>query len=747
MICISSVLTTTTARKHHEELNYNNPLGHNGQIAKSYESLIHNIYSLDSSGSHPPRAFKNTVGKCQPLFSGYGQQDSQEFLSFLVDGLHEDLNRIIKKPYMENPESDDKTVHDPEAVKALGETYRKNHKARNDSVAMDLFNGFYKNTMICPVCNKVSIIFDPYSLLTLQLPIENTFQHKYLFFPLSGRPIWINVDIDKNSTISMLKQWIGLRVNVPAERLLCVEEWKHGFYQIFEDSGVISELNLQSNDNLWVYELDESPSNWPPVASKKAKPISYNQLSSYSTSEPLPEMSSSMADAMAVPVYHRHYRDRMLKFDLQLTMILITREEAKDFDKILRKILQKVQTFTTTTLFDEQYMQGNSTSTSDAEVLDEGDGSSNDESKPQARSVLGEEGLVDISMGEVSNDKSSSDKTSASTKVKSKVLDPNFFVFPELRNLFDVKVAPPSGSAIIATSTSAVTEHARLETLESRVQSQPRTRSRRSSNASLRNRRSSGSSDELGREGASIGENHQATPPDSDDERTINGLTHGRKPGQLKSVAKKRRQSDVEPQNEYLIRLGESLVLDWSDNGWRQLFSGEGERGQMTTERIDELSDPELAEKKARRAARRKNGVTLEECFEETVKTEVLSEDNAWFCGQCKERRRATKTLEIWTVPDILVVHLKRFGTGRFGRDKVDVLVDFPTEGLSLEHKVGMPEGKSLTYDLFAVDNHFGGLGGGHYTAYAQNFVDKKWYDYNGKYINILLKRPETNVL
>lgn len=40
--------------------------------------------------------------------------------------------------------------------------------------------------------------------------------------------------------------------------------------------------------------------------------------------------------------------------------------------------------------------------------------------------------------------------------------------------------------------------------------------------------------------------------------------------------------------------------------------------------------------------------------------------------------------------------------------------------------------GEKLIYDLFAVDNHYGGLGGGHYTAYAQNFVDGKWYYFDG---------------
>ena len=41
------------------------------------------------------------VGRFAPQFSGYQQQDSQELMAFLLDGLHEDLNRIKKKPYVE----------------------------------------------------------------------------------------------------------------------------------------------------------------------------------------------------------------------------------------------------------------------------------------------------------------------------------------------------------------------------------------------------------------------------------------------------------------------------------------------------------------------------------------------------------------------------------------------------------------------------------------------------------------------
>jgi ubiquitin C-terminal hydrolase len=52
-------------------------------------------------GSVVPRGFKTKIAQFAPQFSGYAQHDSQEFLAFLLDGLHEDINRIQQKPYIE----------------------------------------------------------------------------------------------------------------------------------------------------------------------------------------------------------------------------------------------------------------------------------------------------------------------------------------------------------------------------------------------------------------------------------------------------------------------------------------------------------------------------------------------------------------------------------------------------------------------------------------------------------------------
>jgi len=72
---------------------------------------------------------------------------------------------------------------------------------------------------------------------------------------------------------------------------------------------------------------------------------------------------------------------------------------------------------------------------------------------------------------------------------------------------------------------------------------------------------------------------------------------------------------------------------------------------------------------------------------------------------------------------------------GGYG-SKIDSTVDFPLEGLDLskyvlggEHASTQPG--EMIYDCYAVSNHFGNMGFGHYTAYAKNPIDKIWYEFD----------------
>jgi len=192
-----------------------------------------------------------------------------------------------------------------------------------------------------------------------------------------------------------------------------------------------------------------------------------------------------------------------------------------------------------------------------------------------------------------------------------------------------------------------------------------------------------------------------------------------------------------------LVRLREGIVVDWNPDAWDKAFSREGgnddSRGAPTFLNIEELPDPDLVAARKARTTKRKSGLTLDECLDEFEKSEVLSEQDMWYCPRCKEHRRATKKMEMWRTPDIFIAHLKRFSSVGWRRDKLDTTVTFPVEGLDLTKRIASPQpGKQEIYDLIAVDDHWGGLGGGHYTAKAKNFIDNQWYDYNGKLFRIL---------
>uniref|UniRef100_UPI003AAEA8FE ubiquitin carboxyl-terminal hydrolase 43-like n=1 Tax=Centroberyx gerrardi TaxID=166262 RepID=UPI003AAEA8FE len=148
---------------------------------------------------------------------------------------------------------------------------------------------------------------------------------------------------------------------------------------------------------------------------------------------------------------------------------------------------------------------------------------------------------------------------------------------------------------------------------------------------------------------------------------------------------------------------------------------------------------------------------TLDECFQLYTKEEQLAPDDAWKCPHCKQLQQGMVKMSLWTLPDILILHLKRFRQVGERRNKLTTLVHFPLAGLDMApHVVKRSHGgrqppppqahpqpswkqsrppdvapPDFLYDLYAVCNHHGGMHGGHYTAFCRNSVDGQWYSYD----------------
>lgn len=119
--------------------------------------------------------------------------------------------------------------------------------------------------------------------------------------------------------------------------------------------------------------------------------------------------------------------------------------------------------------------------------------------------------------------------------------------------------------------------------------------------------------------------------------------------------------------------------------------------------------------------------VNLETCIDLFTEEENLTALNHWHCSTCNQHVPSKKKLSLKSLPPILILHLKRFQYTTIYRDKITSLVNFPLTDFDLS-KFLADSSKPYIYDLYAVSNHFGGMSGGHYTAYALNHKDKAWY-------------------
>jgi ubiquitin carboxyl-terminal hydrolase 4/11/15 len=215
------------------------------------------------------------------------------------------------------------------------------------------------------------------------------------------------------------------------------------------------------------------------------------------------------------------------------------------------------------------------------------------------------------------------------------------------------------------------------------------------------------------------------------------------------------RQQDADA-HPVLLREDDALFCEFDENMKTYYFGGEGTRWEHARWNTwEQFIHPEYTEAKKANAERKNKGMSLVDCMTEFTKEEQLGDDDLWYCPQCKKHQHATKKFDLWKAPDVLVVHLKRFSNSRTLRDKIDTLVTFPIDGLDLSdmirerqvakrlqaagmdpEKLGMGNlDEPLIYDLYAVDEHLGGLGGGHYRAYASNHLTEQWYHFDDSYV------------
>merc|ERR550534_81336 len=245
MNAVLQVLANTTPLRNHFtdkkfqcEINTGNPLGFGGSLALAFAIVIRQLWSGKQESIEPCR-LKKLLADRASQFAGYAQHDAQEFMAFLLDGLHEDLNRVKCKPLTSPVESDGR----PDAQ--VAEEAWRVYKMRNDSIIVDLFQGQYRSTLICPACQKVSVTFDPFLYLSLPLPPLQS-RVTVTCFPrnASAQPVKLSVYLNENSRVLHLREEILKQMAGWSNSQVQLMEWHNGaIRRILTDHAHISSLH------------------------------------------------------------------------------------------------------------------------------------------------------------------------------------------------------------------------------------------------------------------------------------------------------------------------------------------------------------------------------------------------------------------------------------------------------------------------------------------------------------------------
>ncbi|KAG9085479.1 ubiquitin-specific protease doa4, partial [Ceratobasidium sp. 392] len=154
--CLSGTVPFTrffTDGRWQHEVNMLNPLGTRGELASAFYHLMRDMWQAEMPYL-TPIGFRKSICQHARQFAGSEQHDSQEFLIFLLDGIHEDLNRIFVKPKFEEltPEREAEMEKMPKQLAGAYEWAR--YRRRNDSIVVDYFQGQFCNQMQCLTCGE-----------------------------------------------------------------------------------------------------------------------------------------------------------------------------------------------------------------------------------------------------------------------------------------------------------------------------------------------------------------------------------------------------------------------------------------------------------------------------------------------------------------------------------------------------------------------------------------------------------------
>ena len=228
-----------------------------GEVTEQLAVLLKSMWSLQYDPEISIR-FKSLVEKHASQYKGSSQHDAQEFLLWLLDQVHEDLNLASRRKYKPPPPPPPPVPHPPSnGICKNGHSNLHNHLYHNqqcndevmaaealaaymrcnNSFVMDVFQAQFRSSLQCPTCERVSNTFDPFLCVSLPIPhrvLLSVFV-TVLYIDQCPRQVRLGLTVDADETIGGLRSVLAKDTGIPVERLLLCEIDDVCFRRTFRD--------------------------------------------------------------------------------------------------------------------------------------------------------------------------------------------------------------------------------------------------------------------------------------------------------------------------------------------------------------------------------------------------------------------------------------------------------------------------------------------------------------------------------
>uniref|UniRef100_K3X6K0 Ubiquitin carboxyl-terminal hydrolase n=1 Tax=Globisporangium ultimum (strain ATCC 200006 / CBS 805.95 / DAOM BR144) TaxID=431595 RepID=K3X6K0_GLOUD len=723
------------SQRHFNDINKKNVLGTRGKIATVFTRLLESMWRQRDTSFYVPVMFRDEFTKFRRNFQETRQHDAHEFIVALLDSLHEDLNHGRSFgdeetsscfPYFGNRSrlsvAEDEVAMDPPSSSstvclsdaAIGNQSWQNHTRVNASVVVDLFHGQTRSETICATCGDRKVAFDPTLFFSLPIP-----EAKYLRLevnvvlqvrtnrandnstgsdsvglairPVIRRGFWIK----RGSNTGSLSDQVAAAYNLQGNRILLVEVRKNRIKRVIEGDEQIESVahvrELYAYERAWT--LSEIPAV-PPIMTKcdmnfvKAGPLNnFGDL-----------QLGSRVDAIG---FHGEWHAGSV------------------VDLIDEPIDKKTGSDSVVVRVDTGAHHGDQPSYQ--RICVHFDGFSSKWNKWFVETDWLEQRIAPLEMHRKS-----------------------------VREVFEVQVihrmvvspssSPPSFLA---------TRRGRAHSIDEDEVSSSNTNNSRAFQIFGVPLFVTIASDKTSRDlhHAILLQASRFIPQYEVNEFACGDEAHTSVDKcaavQLPALPFTTRVTNLE---DVSGTLGDELPFD--NSGILQHFSAQSvivldwSKDSYTDnlERVapeDDMHPPGGMEEGASavdcsaQTPKRDTIITLDKCMDAFLKNESISLEDHWICERCGVAREGLRKSDLWRLPDLVMVQLKRFQYfENQHRQKVRAFVDFPIDGLDFSKWMG---GSSTTttattntsaasspdyvYDLYAVVNHVGGLTRGHYTA------------------------------